>query len=250
MEINIEWEGGLSPCLMPHTLTLYLYCRCERQQGRPAIEVFQEEVDYLQSLRFTWTKIAAIVVGISRTTLYRRLSEWDLPIDINYSIMSDSELDRLVADAKRVHRNYGEVLLMAHLNSRGVRVQRSKLRASIHRTDPHTTQIRRRETVHRCIYSVEGPNSVWHIDGNHKLIQWKLVVHGGIDGKTRTIVFLSCASNNCAATVLLQFNQAVSTFGLPDRVCTDRGRECGCVAFYVSHTWQCICYYSWLFYTQ
>ena len=129
MEINIEWEGYLSPSLMPLTLTLYSYCRCERQQGRPAIEVFQEEVEYLRSLRFTWTKIADIV-GISRRTLYRRLSEWDLPIDINYSIMSDSELDRLVADAKRVHPNYGEVL-MAHLNSRGVRVQHSKLRASI-----------------------------------------------------------------------------------------------------------------------
>ena len=88
--------------------------------------------------------------------------------------MSDSELDRLVANAKRVHPNYGEVLFMAHLNSRGVRVQHSKLRASIHRTDPHTTQIRRRETVRRRTYSVEGPNSVWHVDGNHKLMRWKL----------------------------------------------------------------------------
>ena len=141
--------------------------------------------------------------------------------------MSDSELDRLVADAKRVHPNYEEVLLMAHLNSRGVRVQRSKLRASIHRTDPHTTQIRRRETVRRRIYSVEGPNSVWHIDGNHKLIRWKLVVHGGIDGKTRTIVFLSCASNNCAAqfvpcsTLLAQLNQNINC--LED--CSDFGRS-------------------------
>ena len=71
------------------------------------------------------------------------------------------------------------------------------------------------------MYSVEGPNSVWHIDGNHKLIRWKIVAHGGIDGKTRTIVFLSCASNNCASTVLLQFNQAVSTFRSPDRVHTE-----------------------------
>ena len=24
-----------------------------------------------------------------------------------------------------------------------------------------------------------GPNSLWHIDGNHKLIKWHLVIHGG-----------------------------------------------------------------------
>jgi len=26
--------------------------------------------------------------------------------------------------------------------------------------------------------------SLWHIDSNHKLILWKIVVHGGIDGNT------------------------------------------------------------------
>ncbi len=194
-------------------------------RGRPAIDVHMEEVEYLRSLRFSWTKIAEIV-GISRRTLYRRLGEWDLPIEINYAILSDSELDRLVADIKRMNPNYGEILLMAQLNSSyGVRVQRSRLRASIHRIDPYATQLRRRETVRRRVYSVEAPNSIWHLDGHHKIIRWKLVTHGGIDGKTRTIVFLSCASNNCASTVLLQFNHAVSSFGIPDRVRTDKGGE-------------------------
>ena len=109
--------------------------------GRPAIEVYVEEVEYLRSLRFSWTKIAEIV-GISRRTLYRRLSEWDLPIDINYSVLSDSELDRLVAEAKMMNPQYGEVLLMAHLNTCSVRIPRSRLRASIHRIDPHTTELR------------------------------------------------------------------------------------------------------------
>ena len=26
-------------------------------------------------------------------------------------------------------------------------------------------------------YSVSGPNSLWHIDGHHSLIRWRLVVH-------------------------------------------------------------------------
>ena len=50
------------------------------------------------------------------------------------------------------------------------------------------------KTSRRRVYSVEGPNSLWHIDGNHKLIRWKVVIHGGIDGHSRTIVFLKCAT--------------------------------------------------------
>ncbi len=37
--------------------------------------------------------------------------------------------------------------------------------------------------------SIENPrpNSVWHIDGHHKLIRWGIVVHGMVDGFCRTV---------------------------------------------------------------
>ena len=44
---------------------------------------------------------------------------------------------------------YGEVLLMAHLNTCSFRIPQSWLGASIHRIDPHTTELRPRETVCR-----------------------------------------------------------------------------------------------------
>ena len=116
-------------------------------------------------------------------------------------------------------------MLMATLKVCNVWVQRSRLRASIQRVDPHATALRRRETVQRRVYSVNGPNSLWHIDGNHKLIRWKIVIHGGIDGHSRTIVFLCCATNNWANTVLCVFREAVDQFGLPQRVRTDQGGE-------------------------
>ena len=206
-------------------LSLTCYCqhpyRTTPTQGRPTVEVSVEEVEYLRSLRFNWTKIATIL-GISRRTL---LQEWNLPLDINYSVISDSDLDRLVAEVKRDNPTCGEVLLTSHLLIRGIKIQRSRLRASLHRVDSRAIGLRRRETVRRRTYSVEAPNSLWHIDGNHKLIRWKLVVRGGIDGKTRTIVFLNCATNNCASTVLHQFQNAMSIFGVPDRVRTDKGGE-------------------------
>ena len=41
----------------------------------------------------------------------------------------------------------------------------------------------------------------------HYLIRWRFVIQGGIDGFSRLIVYLSCSTNNLAATVhaLLQF---------------------------------------------
>ena len=38
-------------------------------------------------------------------------------------------------------------------------------------------------------------------------------------------MFLNCALNNRAETVLQQFQLAVSTFGLPTRIQTDKGGE-------------------------
>lgn len=62
------------------------------------------------------------------------------------------------------------------------------------------------------------------MDGNHKLIRWRLVVHGTIDGYSRLITFLHCSSNR-ASTVLDCFTQAVHEYGTPSRVRTDHGGE-------------------------
>ena len=106
----------------------YLFRSSPISQGRPKVEVHMDEVEYLRSLRFTWTKIAQIL-GISRRTLYRRLSEWNLPLDTYYSTISDSDLDGLVAQVKSENDTCGEILIMSHLHILGIRVQRSRLRA-------------------------------------------------------------------------------------------------------------------------
>ncbi|XP_070556644.1 uncharacterized protein [Ptychodera flava] len=70
-----------------------------------------------------------------------------------------------------------------------------------------------------------APLALWHIDGNHKLIRWRFVVHGGIDGYSRRIMYLHCNDNNRAATVFLSFQEAVQKYGLPSRVHSDKGME-------------------------
>ena len=52
-----------------------------------------------------------------------------------------------------------------------------------------------------------------------------MVVHGAIDGYSRLILYLKCASNNRSTTVYECFLHAVQNFGLPSRVRSDQGSE-------------------------
>ena len=75
--------------------------------------------------------------------------------------------------------------MQAHLLRLGIPVQRQRLQLSIHRVDPVNISLHRTATVRRRVYRVAGPNSVWHLDGNHKLTCWRFVIlyNAGLDYK-------------------------------------------------------------------
>ena len=181
-------------------------------------------IEFLCGLRFSFTDIASLL-QISRATLYRRLGEGGVSHLGGYSDISDTNLDALVLQIKSNHPNGGERLMTGHLARRGIIIPRTRLRASIHRVDPENTAIRRSLAIRRRVYNVEGPNSLWHIDSHHKLIRWKFVTHGGIDGYSRSIMYLHCADNNRATTAFDPFSHAVYSHGLPQRIRTDCGGE-------------------------
>ncbi|XP_046842172.1 uncharacterized protein LOC124436298 isoform X2 [Xenia sp. Carnegie-2017] len=106
------------------------------------------------------------------------------------------------------------------------------------RVDPQGTLFRALSltAVNRRKYHVTSPLSLWHVDGNHKLIRWRFVTHAGIDGYSRLLVFIRCSTNNRADTVLRLFLSGVSQYGLPSRVRTDKGGEnVGIAQFMLNH---------------
>ncbi|XP_078379310.1 uncharacterized protein LOC144662391 [Oculina patagonica] len=142
-----------------------------------------------------------------------------------YSDITDSALDEAVQKIQGQHPGVGIRMLKGHLKSQGLTLQRERIRQSLLRTDPTGVFQRWRDSIRRRVYSVPFPQALWHIDGNHKLIRWRIVIHGGIDGYSRMPVFLHASNNNKASTVLTLFKNAVSEYGLPSRVRCDKGGE-------------------------
>lgn len=187
------------------------------------VEVSIDEIMSLRSLNFSWTKISELV-GISRSTLYRRLKDAGVSTD-DHTIITSTDLDCVMRDLKKKFPNDGEVMIKSHLLRIGIKTTRQDLRNSIHRTDHENTVARQSKVVKRRVYSVEHPNALWHLDSHHKLIRWRLVTHAAIDGFSRTVVYIKCCDNNKSSTVLQCFLLGVENFGLPQRIRSDHGGE-------------------------
>ena len=76
-----------------------------RGPGRPSAVLNLEDVEPLRHMHFTWCQIAEIL-GVSRSTLYRRIEEEGLSRDLTYTI-TNAELDLQIEAIKKLHPNDG-----------------------------------------------------------------------------------------------------------------------------------------------
>ncbi|ROL45081.1 hypothetical protein DPX16_22884 [Anabarilius grahami] len=139
----------------------------------------------------------------------------------------DEELDSLVASVKNALPNSGYRMVRGRLESMGYRVQWRRIAASMHRVDSMgiISRLSSLGCVVRRVYSVPGPLSLVHVDTNHKLIRYNIVIFGGVDGFSRKILYLNAATNNRASTAFSFFLEATHRHGLPSRVRADQGVE-------------------------
>ena len=192
-------------------------------RGRPKLDVREDQLHYLIEQGFRIQEISHLF-GCSRKTIERRMNEYQMTLFNSFNI-SDNQLDAIIKEITTLFPRSGEKTVSGRLRSYNIRVPRRRVRESLQRVDPSGIRSRCKGVLQRRKYYVECPNSLWHLDGYHKLIRWRIVIHGGIDGFSRLITYLKVAPNNRAETVLQAFLGAVQEFGLPSRVKTDRGGE-------------------------
>ena len=195
----------------------------EKAVGRPSIDVSEDDILFLKGLNYSWTKISDIL-EISRSTLYRRLQEFNIDPRA-FTEISQSELDELLKTIKSTNPNCGKVMIQGSLIHRGIKIPRDMLRAAIHRVDHENTVQRQTSVINRRVYCAPHPNAVCHLDDNHKMICWRLVTHAGIDGFSHCITYVKCSNSNCANMVPEAFLEETAMFGLPVHVRSDHGDE-------------------------
>ena len=193
------------------------------QCGAPQFEIPKCVLEHFLENGFKISEISKLL-AVSERTVYRRMLKYGLSKQ-RFSDLTDDNLDVHVNKVINKFPLCGENMLMQLLRQTGINVQRYRLRDSIHRLDSIGVSERKRGRLHRREYEVMGPNHLWHIDTNHKLVRWRFVVIGGIDGYSRMVTFLSCSDNNRADTVLNSFLLGVQTYGVPQRVRSDKGLE-------------------------
>ena len=139
------------------------------------------------------------------------MQEYGITRECRYSTIPDKQLAEVVGNLLLFQANAG-----GFLRAQGI-VQRSRVREALHYVDPYGVQLRHRRVLHRREYHVPNSNALWHVDSHHKLIRWRMVIHGGIDGYSRVVPYLRVAPDNTALTAFGAF-QGVERYGLPLRI--------------------------------
>ncbi|XP_060565008.1 uncharacterized protein LOC132724202 [Ruditapes philippinarum] len=174
------------------------------------------------------------LLGVSESTIYRNMRRHGIS-KYAFTSIEDHQLDVVMAKILEEFPRCGEMMLRNLLGEKGIKIQRFRVRDALKRLDSDGVQERKRKRLKRRVYCVQGPNELWHIDTNHKLIRWNFIICGGVDGFSRFITFLVCTENNKATTILDCFTSGVQEYGTPLRVRSDMGMENSKVMEYMNN---------------
>jgi hypothetical protein len=142
------------------------------QPGRRKFEIPEETLCFLFDKRFT-VKETASLLGVSQRTVERRMRNFGIRIGDCYSSINDHDLESIVNNIIRNFPNIGYKQMSGLLFSRGLHIQQNRVLETMRQVDPHGTLFRALSLrpVQRQRYHVPSPLSLWHVDGNHKLVR-------------------------------------------------------------------------------
>ena len=141
-----------------------------RTVGRPRFEIPREQLQYLVDYEITIPEMSR-ALGVSESTIKRRMREYNISITDRRTAISDNDLDNIVRSIHRDFPNAGYRRVQSQLVLRNINVPQLRVRECMQRTDPEGVAMRWLSLTPRAVYCVSGPLALWHIDGNHKLIR-------------------------------------------------------------------------------
>ena len=194
--------------------------------GRPQVSLPWDTITAYRKANHSWTEIASLL-NIHYRTLLRYRARYNYQDPKPYSEITDDELDRIVSQTlSQTASVVGSKLMCSVLFDQGHKVQRHRVRESMSRLDAFGNLTRWANFIPRLVYSVRGPNALWHMDGNLKLVNYGFVLHAAIDGYSRRIIYLEPNTNNRGSTVLAAFINGINSVNtIPQRVRADKGGE-------------------------
>ncbi|XP_057303686.1 uncharacterized protein LOC130641062 [Hydractinia symbiolongicarpus] len=150
--------------------------------------------------------------------LRRRIGQYESREEVIQAISSE-----LTGSGKSL----GYRKLWKAIKANGIPARRSSVMEILRELDPVGVESRAKKRLRRRIYSVPGPDFLWHLDGHDKLKPYGFSIHGCIDGFSRRLIWLEVGPTNKRPEVVANyFLEAVTQLNrLPTRIRSDDGTE-------------------------
>ena len=163
-------------------------CTPQRTVGTNKFVILKTLIENLIDDGFSVKEMSNILC-VSERTVLRRMVECALKIR-NFSNISDDQLDSDVLALTNDYPFCGETILREILKGRGIIIQHYRFRDDMHRVSEVGIQPTKKGRLKRRVYNVKRANHLWHIDTNHKLVKWYLIIFGAIDVYSRLPISL------------------------------------------------------------
>jgi len=186
-------------------------------------QLFQNGYQYKEILEILRTKYG---IEMSIRTLHRSMRSYGLKRNgVQHS--SVELITNIESEIQESGENRGYRSIYQHLIEKGIQISQHTVRKVMKEIDPEGVNRRSRHCIKRRKYTSDGPNDVWHLDGNDKLKPFGFCIHGCIDGFSRKMLWLVVSDTNKDPFYIARyFTDAVKTFGkLPKLVRSDKGTE-------------------------
>lgn len=103
-------------------------------KGRPKFDILEGQLEFLRKLNFNTPDIAKIL-GVSKSTVKRRISQFKLNRKYIITDITDANLDNIINEIQKEFPRTGYRRMIGYLRARGILVPEKRVRAAMQRVD-------------------------------------------------------------------------------------------------------------------